>query len=451
MPFKRSAVLVFIFCILNKGNLQQTAINQTIKSYPTGTGTPFSSTKEYVHASGNERWTRSYWYTVTSNADEVTSATPSEKNAEYDAVNERFTESSEISSTEMSKDSTVTEYYGSSVTGTYGNDVANGSVTESPNTDDPYWLDISNKVDIFFTAINTPLGTLGNILSFGVYLRQNSRAKSLSVYLSALAVTDTITLWWDPSIRWFELSYGILLPTKHCALRYWINYSACTNSAYLVVAITVERFIAVFYPFKSISLLTIKRARITAICLAVGCLLLYAPLIVSVTENCDPQQGFGEFYMNIFFIMAFVIFLMVPSVTLFVLSISIICMLRSNNLTKMAAGEVFQEIRSKEVRKVTRVVLCISCSYLVLTLPYITYLNYSQISIGLGWTSGILGDWDKFIDRVLVNLLAVNYSINFWLYVMASNSFRQELVDMLRLRRCFRGGQNPQVFQLKPD
>ncbi|ESN92976.1 hypothetical protein HELRODRAFT_69644 [Helobdella robusta] len=97
-------------------------------------------------------------------------------------------------------------------------------------------------------------GVLGNILSLSVLLRKNMRKKSMSSYLSVLSMFDTLSLTCWCLIPYIEygnkfrlIDWSILT----CKGSWFVNYAVGDLSVWLVVAVTVERFIAVCYPLKA--------------------------------------------------------------------------------------------------------------------------------------------------------------------------------------------------------
>lgn len=122
------------------------------------------------------------------------------------------------------------------------------------------------KLYLQFYIVSVPVvcgfGTVGNILSFCVFLRRNLRSCSTAIYLTALAIADTLVLWWDPSYGWVRRAFGSSvkwLPTTMCNIRYFGAHFTYALAAYLVVAMAVERLLVVFFPLTAHVWLTVKR------------------------------------------------------------------------------------------------------------------------------------------------------------------------------------------------
>jgi hypothetical protein len=99
------------------------------------------------------------------------------------------------------------------------------------------------------------LGTVFNVLSILVWSRKKMEAPSMSVMLTALAISDTIMLY--TGVLRFYLLYAFHIDivvlgefSIVCKLVNWFLHPAMYLSSWLLVAISVERMIAVCWPLK---------------------------------------------------------------------------------------------------------------------------------------------------------------------------------------------------------
>ena len=116
------------------------------------------------------------------------------------------------------------------------------------------------------------MGTVGNTLSFCVLMRRRMRSTPMYFYLTLLAVADTFVLYvsafkvWIRAMTRFEVLH---LSNVGCKLIMFILLCSFYLSAWLVVLVTLDRFLVVWFPFRGYLLMRIRQARLTAGVLAV--------------------------------------------------------------------------------------------------------------------------------------------------------------------------------------
>ena len=130
-------------------------------------------------------------------------------------------------------------------------------------------------MDYCFVPIVFSVGTVGNTLSFLVFVFSHVRRLSSSVYLAALAISDTgfllcVFVSWanNIGIHWFHQP-GLCQTFVYC------TYIFSFLSVWYVVAFTVERYIAVCLPFQRQNMCTSKRAKIVVFTLLALASILY--------------------------------------------------------------------------------------------------------------------------------------------------------------------------------
>ncbi|ELT92319.1 hypothetical protein CAPTEDRAFT_26694, partial [Capitella teleta] len=145
--------------------------------------------------------------------------------------------------------------------------------------------EIINEVFAYYVIGGlTVLGVCTNILSFIAMLQPEIRHQTTSAYLAALSLSDIVCLVFFTLRIWYN--YPV-----YCHVNSYLRSAATTYSGWLIVAVSLERVIAVWFPLKASSWLTRKRSLIGIAFIAVGCLAVYAPRTVYASaENCSMNE-----------------------------------------------------------------------------------------------------------------------------------------------------------------
>lgn len=186
-----------------------------------------------------------------------------------------------------------TDYY-------YMYDYYNFSNVSDPSEydmEDDYGLSFAYKVVDVLTLYYTPIlvfgGCIGNILSVIVFFKTKLKKLSSSYYLAALGISDTCFLL-SAFVPWLNyLDINIYNKNYFCQFFTYISGLCSFLSVWFVVAFTVERFIAVSYPLRRLTMCTVRRACtvLAGMCL-VGCVVsvpyyIYAaPIYNEYLKDC---------------------------------------------------------------------------------------------------------------------------------------------------------------------
>ena len=98
-------------------------------------------------------------------------------------------------------------------------------------------------------------GLIGNLLSATIMFRRSRRGLSSYFYLALLAIVDICVLYTGGLLYLLETAFNIhpqLNAPIYCRLGFFIQHFFTYVSAWLIVAVTFERFVVVRFPFQSI-------------------------------------------------------------------------------------------------------------------------------------------------------------------------------------------------------
>lgn len=170
------------------------------------------------------------------------------------------------------------------------------NATETTTAPEPttniYWFfkNTATYMSFYFTPVVIIAGSIGNILSVMVFLRTKLKKLSSSYYLAFLAIFDTGFLWCN-FIEWLNIM-GIELHKldSFCKLFSWLQYVCAGLSVWLVVAYTIERFVAVMYPLQRQSICTVRRARCIVCILMILSAISCVPLLIVSTTKVNAEH-----------------------------------------------------------------------------------------------------------------------------------------------------------------
>ncbi|XP_023247963.1 uncharacterized protein LOC111643887 [Copidosoma floridanum] len=152
------------------------------------------------------------------------------------------------------------------------------------------YLQLGDFLNLCYPPPMILLGFLGNLLSGLVFMSKQMRVRSSSYYLAALAFADIGFLSWF-LINWlnFYLSLRVFDWPGFCEVAIYIRSVCVSLSAWLKVAFTVERFVAVLYPLHRPQICTARRAQHIVLTLVALALVSHSYCIVTLNPvNFDP-------------------------------------------------------------------------------------------------------------------------------------------------------------------
>ncbi|XP_039295093.1 uncharacterized protein LOC111058990 [Nilaparvata lugens] len=144
---------------------------------------------------------------------------------------------------------------------------------------------------LYYIPTIISVGLVGNLLSCVVFLRTHLKMRSSSYYLAALATADfgfNVTL----LLVWLS-GFGLRVFNEEGWCQGVVYFSSVCSflSVWLIVAFTVERFIAVQYPLHRPHMCTVERAKAVVSLLAALALLLHCYSFFTASVRLSPEGG----------------------------------------------------------------------------------------------------------------------------------------------------------------
>lgn len=213
-------------------------------------------------------------------------------------------------------------------------------------------------------------------------------------------------------------------------------------SSWIVLCMTLERYIAVNFPFKK-DVFCRPRNALTTI-FVVFALLSYSQifrLIVIEKSDEDNMCGASTKYRKIYIAMhiylyQFVLQFMLPAVLILILNMVILWKVHSLKEDISKHGNVHSVRAYSKRNKTTCMLLIISFTYIVTLLPLVLVSITLDISAQTNKRLAIKLFRRLYSPSQILELISeVNYAINFFIYVISGQQFRQQLRRMCQKRR----------------
>lgn len=281
------------------------------------------------------------------------------------------------------------------------------------------------------------LGIGGNILTIVVMMSPKFRQLTSRIYLIFLALSDVTLLLTQPFNKMFVIemigSDVRALSDVGCKIFFWFFRTGKMTSSWFVVCLCVERFIAVWFPLKAKIISTQKSAalQIFTVYLVIGSFngAWTKNSRIPADGKCYPDyfdktNKYDAEEYKAMLTAGSSLYSLVPLCILATITPLIVFKLaRHREQRKRLATSTKSD--SSQATKTTAMLIGIVVAYFTLVLP-ITLLH--NIAFYLGMKS--FGDNPKgfLIFRDVAQILEqINYGINFYLYVLTSTQFREQL------------------------
>ncbi|XP_076287314.1 C-C chemokine receptor type 1-like isoform X2 [Lasioglossum baleicum] len=306
--------------------------------------------------------------------------------------------------------------------------------------------DISCVLQLYYTPILVYLGSLGNCLSVIVFFGTKLCQYSSSVYLGALAISDTGFLV-SVFVAWLGmLEVGLFNRPGFCQFFIYLTTLCSFMSVWLVVVFTIERFIAVQYPMYRQSMCTVARAKVTVAILTGLAMVLCCPVLwfsatsvqYNETENVtecghltEGLESWATVYNTIDTILTFAI----PFTVIIILNVLIArAIYRHIKIRKSLTNEQrigvgrqppYSGLRGNLAQtKITKMLLVVSTVFLCFNLPaYVLRIN-AFLHFQEATSAPRSLELAQQISNILFN---TNFGINFILYCATGQNFRRAL------------------------
>lgn len=297
------------------------------------------------------------------------------------------------------------------------------------------YVDTGNMIIKYFFPFSLIIGTCGNFMIVIITRRKSIKACiSVSLILTTLAISDTTVLWVSEFKNWLFVVFNYDFARSSafsCKLTRYLFYCSSHLSNWLVVLFTIERFICVWFPLRVKNLCSSKKMAIAVILLIFGIcsvnivwLLFYH---IGIRGNCTTKFVGRKFY-SYFPIINIIMAVVLPFLIVLVLNTFIITgLIRSRKSFNMEGyRNRYSKKDSNQKRRITIGLMLTSMLWLILTMPQALVENIKpKLSYGPYF----------LLQTIVFMALYVNYSINFYIYMLSSKNIYWEFMGLFGRRK----------------
>ena len=273
------------------------------------------------------------------------------------------------------------------------------------------------------------MGLVGNTLVLLVLRRDGLVRTSANVYLSAVAVGDSLVLLVASVVVYPGYVWGWRLDftnTLACRTTWPVHHTLVNASTWLIVAFTVERFVVVRFPLLKLRLCTPRNAGLCCVSLLVLAFVKNIDLFFIYTLVIDSDSG--DVFCRVLVHNWDYVTNYRPTITLFTSCVipAGIVLVSNWAIIRTLRRELMQTAaRDLIVRRTTAMCLAVSFSFIVCVVPsYVFVVNMYS------WPLTLQKQHDIWLT--LAFLRYANHAVNFVLYSLSGAHFRYGLVALFR-------------------
>ncbi|XP_046380414.1 neuropeptides capa receptor-like [Haliotis rufescens] len=291
------------------------------------------------------------------------------------------------------------------------------------------------------------IGLAGNFLSLVVFTASQLRHVSSSGYLAALACADNLFLL-SLLVTWLDGITPIMFSKEACRFIIFITYMSSFLSVWNVVCFTSERYIAICHPLHAPMIFSKLQEKYVVIIFLVLSALLYNFALWTIETQpyknrllCSGNPTFF-FLMNIVTWIDTILTMILPFLLILFMNVRIVWRViryqrKRESVLQTHKTEKTPALRNKSQMRITRTLLLVSTTFLVLNLPSHVIRLEQLISASNNYNPLHL----KLIQEIAQLIYYSNFSVNFFLYAIYGKHFKKSLkmliTNMCRRKKTF--------------
>ena len=314
---------------------------------------------------------------------------------------------------------------------------------------------IATYINYYWFPILVPIGLVGNTLSFLIMAKPNNRQMSTCIYMAAISLNDNMMMILAFRNYLFSPLQLIKPNLPDCKVSAYFVLLAVQNSTFQVLAMTFDKYIAIKWPHKAATYSTPDRAKKIVLGIFIFVLVYNIPHIIFSTligYTCIAY-GSGGTITKVYSWFSFVLNAIIPFMLLCYMNYVIIHKVResrqkfggqgsinetqgqgqSQGQNNSAAKRRQNKMKNTE-NQLTIMLLLVTTLFLILMIP--SYVRFLYSSFVKGDTPAKYA-FLIFFFQLSYKLYNTNNGINFFLYCISGQKFRNDLKELLCCGRGF--------------
>ena len=316
---------------------------------------------------------------------------------------------------------------------------------------------IANAINKYWFPILIPIGLVGNSLSFLVMIKPSNRQLSTCIYMAAISINDNVMMllavesWLATELKAYKRH------SIECKIISFLGLAVLQNSTFQILAMTVDKYIAIKWPHRAATYSTPKQAKVT-ILVVFMCVVIYnvphffASKLIGVQCIGFRVEGI---ITKVYSWFSFVLNAIIPFGLLIYMNFAIVETIQlsqklfsnngangteSNSRHQSTGLEIRQNAMKNAENQLTIMLLLVTTLFLILLIP--TYVRFVYLTFLITDTPAKFA-LSTFLMQLTYKLFTTNSGINFFLYCISGQKFRKDLKEIL----CF--GRNSQKLKIK--
>lgn len=298
-----------------------------------------------------------------------------------------------------------------------------------------------DQIVLYTAPIVYVVGVFGHLMSF-LILPYFAKKEYSYVYLLFLSIFDLLVLNVGLLIRWLHEILGVNILSFNdytCKMLTFLGLLFSDTSVWLLVAVTMERFIILYHPFRATLICTVRRSLMIIFFLVIIIALVNIHVFwtleivvdnVTRQKNCDSTVDSNALIYQAWPLIDSLIYSILPFLSTCVLNYKIIQKIRhikSRNRNvysrRFSRGTSDQKIPKVE-KKLTITMVILSVTFMVTTLPMLIYLCVTALLNSLAKQPIFSHQRYRYFRSFAELMMYCNHAINFYLYIANSRRLR---------------------------